>query len=99
MLDHFGLRRVRGLGHELRDVLGDGGVGRARRRSSPISARSTPTPECVRVDDTRVSRSKPDRGLLHTTAELLNQDDEVVLSFSAVNVLLRRPYEWSDLAT
>ncbi len=41
---------------------------------------------------TRRSRSKPDRGLVFTHGELLNQDDRGVLSLSAVNLLrLRDP--------
>ena len=41
--------------------------------------------------ETRRSRSKPDRGLVFTHAELLNADDSVVLSLKAMNLLrLRR---------
>jgi acyl dehydratase len=41
---------------------------------------------------TRRSRSKPDRGLVRTRAELLNQDDEIALSLVAMNLLrLRNP--------
>ncbi len=40
---------------------------------------------------TRVSRSKPDRGLIRTTIELLNQDDRVPLRLTAMNIMLRRP--------
>jgi acyl dehydratase len=41
---------------------------------------------------TRRSRSKPDRGLVFTHAELLNTDDSVVLSLKAMNLLrLRHP--------
>lgn len=39
----------------------------------------------------RPSRSKPDRGIVHTKAELLNQDDQVVLQLVAMNLILRRP--------
>jgi acyl dehydratase len=39
----------------------------------------------------RPSRSKPDRGVVHTRAELFNADDQLVLSVLAVNMLLRRP--------
>lgn len=38
----------------------------------------------------RRSRSKPDRGLVTTRAELLNQDDRTALSLTAVNLLLLR---------
>ncbi len=40
----------------------------------------------------RRSQSKPDRGLVRTRAELLNQDDQIVLSLVAMNLLrLRSP--------
>jgi acyl dehydratase len=42
------------------------------------------------VQDRRVSRSKPDRGLVHTGIEVLNQHDEPVLTMTAVNFLLLR---------
>jgi acyl dehydratase len=42
------------------------------------------------ITETRPSRSKPDRGLVLTHAELLNQDDRVVLSLKPVNLLRRR---------
>jgi acyl dehydratase len=37
------------------------------------------------------SRSKPDRGLLRSFVEALNQDGDVVASFRAMNLLARRP--------
>lgn len=40
--------------------------------------------------ETRPSRSKPDRGLVITRGELLNQDDQTVLSLTAMNLLRRR---------
>jgi acyl dehydratase len=42
------------------------------------------------VLDARPSRSKPDRGILRTRGELLNQHDQVVLHLIAVNLLRRR---------
>ena len=45
----------------------------------------------VTVAEARGSRSKPDRGLVHSAVEALNQDDEVVLSFTAINFFARRP--------
>lgn len=45
----------------------------------------------VAVTSARASRSKPDRGLVHSTVETLNQNDEVVLSFTAMNIFARRP--------
>ncbi|MCZ2404749.1 MaoC family dehydratase [Paenarthrobacter sp. Z7-10] len=38
----------------------------------------------------RVSTSKPDRGIVHTNVEMLNQDDEPVLTMTAMNMLRRR---------
>jgi acyl dehydratase len=43
------------------------------------------------VVETRESRSKPDRGVVRTKGELLNQDDRVVLSMVAVNMVAKRP--------
>ena len=43
------------------------------------------------VQEVTPSRSKPDRGLVRTFCELLNQDGEVVMSLKPVNFLLRRP--------
>jgi acyl dehydratase len=42
------------------------------------------------VLEARLSRSKPDRGLVRTLAELLNQDDAVVLRVEALNFLAVR---------
>jgi hypothetical protein len=39
----------------------------------------------------RVSRSKPDQGILTSLAELLNQDGEAVMSLKPVSLLRRRP--------
>lgn len=47
----------------------------------------------VRVTETRVSKSKPDRGLVTLSYEIVNQHDEVVASFKAVQLLRRRPEE------
>lgn len=41
--------------------------------------------------ETRLSRSKPDRGLVVTGCELLTQDDEVVLSQRVMNLVAVRP--------
>ncbi len=40
--------------------------------------------------EARPSRSKPDRGLVRTRGELINQDDRAVLDLVAMNLLLRR---------
>ena len=47
----------------------------------------------VRPGDTlsvRASRSKPDRGLVRTLFEVLNQHGEIVMTVNAMNVLKRR---------
>ena len=41
----------------------------------------------VTVQQARRSRSKPDRGLLHTLLEVLNQNDEVVMSMKPMNLV------------
>jgi acyl dehydratase len=43
------------------------------------------------VVSTRVSRSRPDRGILVTLAELYNDDDGCPMSCRATNIVLRRP--------
>ena len=44
------------------------------------------------VQEARRSRSKPDRGLIRTLLEVLNQDGEVVMSMQPMNfVRVRRP--------
>ena len=46
----------------------------------------------VTVTDARRSRSKPDRGLIHSFLEVLNQDDAVVMTLRPVNLVrVRRP--------
>ena len=48
------------------------------------------------IAETRRSRSKPDRGLVFTHAELRNADDRSVLSLTAMNMLrLRKPGDGS----
>lgn len=44
----------------------------------------------VTVEQARRSRSKPDRGLIHTLMELRNQDGEVVLSMRPMNLVRTR---------
>ena len=39
----------------------------------------------------RVSRTKPDRGILTTDVTLVNQNDEPVLTATAMNMIARRP--------
>ncbi len=43
------------------------------------------------VEQARPSRSRPDRGLVHTAVELLNQDGDIVLRMVALNLVLARP--------
>lgn len=44
----------------------------------------------VAITGARPSRSKPDRGLVHADAALLNQDDRCPISFKVTNILRRR---------
>jgi acyl dehydratase len=41
----------------------------------------------VTVTDSRLSRSKPDRGIVHALVEVLNQGGEVVMSFRPMNLM------------
>ena len=45
----------------------------------------------VTVQEKRRSRTKPDRGIVHSFIEVINQHSEVVMSMKAVNIFLRRP--------
>lgn len=45
----------------------------------------------VTVQDARASTSKPDRGVVHSLVEVLNQHGELVLMMRAVNMIARRP--------
>ena len=42
------------------------------------------------VISTRPSRTKPDRGILHVTTKVLNQKDEVVMTWVSVELIKRR---------
>lgn len=42
------------------------------------------------VAEARVSRSKPDRGIVRTDVAVLNQDGTTVLTMTLINLLLRR---------
>ena len=44
----------------------------------------------VNVLETKRSRSKPDRGIVHSLIEVINQDRDVVMSMKAVNLFLCR---------
>lgn len=41
--------------------------------------------------ETRLSRSKPDRGIVRARVEAINQENELVLSMNTVSILGRRP--------
>jgi acyl dehydratase len=43
------------------------------------------------IVEARLSRSKPDRGLVRTRGQLINQDDADVLRLEAMNLIARRP--------
>lgn len=45
----------------------------------------------VTVMDTRPSGSKPDRGIIRSNMEVLNQHREVVLSMQGLNLMKKRP--------
>ncbi|HJU18743.1 MAG TPA: MaoC family dehydratase [Stellaceae bacterium] len=45
----------------------------------------------VHVVEARPSRKEPDRGILRTLIEVLNQRDETVMTLKPVNLLRRRP--------
>jgi acyl dehydratase len=48
---------------------------------------------CLRltIEDARVSRMKPDRGIIRPFSELQNQHGEVVLSLRPINLIRRCP--------
>lgn len=45
----------------------------------------------VTILETKRSRTKPDRGMVHSFIEVMNQDREVVMTMKAMNLLLCRP--------
>ncbi len=53
-----------------------------------VGDRLRATARCV---SKRASRSKPDRGIIVSRMELINQDDEIVLSMNTTFLVLRRP--------
>ncbi|HMK35690.1 MAG TPA: MaoC family dehydratase [Desulfomonilaceae bacterium] len=44
----------------------------------------------ITVSGTKRSRSKPDRGVVHSYIEVLNQKNEIVMTMKAMNLLARR---------
>jgi acyl dehydratase len=57
---------------------------------APVRAGDTLTAR-VTVIENRPSNSRPDRGLIRSQVENVNQDGTLVLSFVAMNLILRRP--------
>lgn len=49
----------------------------------------------TRTIEARLSRSKPDRGLVRTELTLLNQEDQIPMRLTAMNLFLRR--DWKNL--
>jgi acyl dehydratase len=49
----------------------------------------------VTVSGTKRSASKPDRGIVHSYIEVLNQDDEIVMTMKAMNLLGCREHNGS----
>ncbi len=45
----------------------------------------------VRITEATPSRSKPDRGMIRSAIEVINQHDTVVMSLSAMNLMRCRP--------
>lgn len=45
----------------------------------------------ITVLEARVSQSKPDRGLVRSAIEMINQDDAVVMTMNTLGFFLRRP--------
>ena len=60
------------------------------RWNSPVRAGDELTVR-VTIKETKKSRSKPDRGVVKTFIEILNQDDVVVMSIDVVNMIACRP--------
>jgi acyl dehydratase len=47
----------------------------------------------IAISDANRSRSKPDRGIVHSYIEMLNQNSEIVMTMKAVNFLLCREHQ------
>ena len=78
--DHY-LSRVASLGSPGVDEL---------RWLLPVRPNDTLRLRCT-ILDARRSASRPDRGVLHTRAEVINQNDQTVLRLVVTNFLLVRP--------
>ena len=56
----------------------------------PVRPGDTLTARLTVIEAT-ASRSRPDRGIVRTRMELMNQDDETVMTITGVNFISRRP--------
>ena len=45
----------------------------------------------TKITETRLSKSKPDRGLVSCEVEMINQEDQPVMSLKITNLLSKRP--------
>lgn len=45
----------------------------------------------VEILSSRESRSKPDRGIVYSAVQAMNQKEEIVLTMKVINLFLRRP--------
>ncbi|MFE0028378.1 MaoC family dehydratase [Amycolatopsis sp. NPDC059021] len=79
-------------GHYLSTVASLGGPGADELRWLKPVRPGTTVRLRVTVLDTQPSRSKPDRGLVRTLAELIDQDDDVVLRLTVLNFLRRKAF-------
>ena len=69
--------------------LGSPGMDELRWRA-PVRPHDTLHTE-AEVVSKRESRSRPDRGTLHMAYEIKNQSGEIVMSFTAIHILAKRP--------
>ena len=46
----------------------------------------------ITITETRASQSKPDRGVVRSSIEVLNQNDEVVMTLSSMGLFKRRSF-------
>ena len=75
----------------LKDTAGLGSPGIDELRwLKPVRPGDTLTARLT-VLETMLSRSKPDRGIVRSLAEVLNQHGEVVMTTKSVNFMFRRP--------
>ena len=77
--------------------LGSPGVDELRW-NLPVRPGDTLTIRVTILKATR-SRSKPDRGIVESLFEVLNQDGKVSMSAKGVNFILRRPLTSGDIVS